>query len=152
MIKAQEILESKYDVAADVWSVTSYSELYRDGHACERWNMLHPARDAARAVRDAVPEGRTGRVRRGVRLREGAAGLDRSLAAAAADVRSAPTASAAARTAPAARVLRGGCSLRHVATLAALAQDGKIEPEVVQQAIKDLDINPEKNPDLAISA
>ena len=42
MIKAQEILESKYDVGADVWSVTSYSELYRDGHACERWNMLHP--------------------------------------------------------------------------------------------------------------
>jgi pyruvate dehydrogenase E1 component len=30
-------------VAADVWSVTSYQELYRDGHACERWNnMLHP--------------------------------------------------------------------------------------------------------------
>ena len=36
------MLESKYDVGADVWSVTSYSELYRDGHACERWNMLHP--------------------------------------------------------------------------------------------------------------
>ena len=42
VIKAQEILESKYNVGADVWSVTSYSELYRDGHACERWNMLHP--------------------------------------------------------------------------------------------------------------
>jgi pyruvate dehydrogenase E1 component len=42
VIKAQEILESTYDVGADVWSVTSYSELYRDGHACERWNMLHP--------------------------------------------------------------------------------------------------------------
>ena len=42
-IKAQEVLESKYDVGADVWSVTSYGELYRDGHACERWNMLHPA-------------------------------------------------------------------------------------------------------------
>src|SRR5499427_9096495 len=43
VIRAQEILESKYDVGADVWSVTSYGELYRDGHACERWNMLHPA-------------------------------------------------------------------------------------------------------------
>jgi pyruvate dehydrogenase E1 component len=39
---AQKLLE-KYDVAADVWSVTSYQELYRDGHACDRWNMLHPA-------------------------------------------------------------------------------------------------------------
>src|SRR4026209_1142111 len=43
VIKAQEILESEYDVGADVWSVTSYGELYRDGHAAERWNILHPA-------------------------------------------------------------------------------------------------------------
>jgi pyruvate dehydrogenase E1 component len=42
-VKAQAILEQKYDVGADVWSVTSYGELYRDGHAAERWNMLHPA-------------------------------------------------------------------------------------------------------------
>ena len=41
VIKAQDILQ-KYGVSADVWSVTSYTELYRDGHACERWNMLHP--------------------------------------------------------------------------------------------------------------
>src|SRR5439155_7609401 len=43
VIKAQEVLESKYNVGADVWSVTSYSELYREGHAVERWNMLHPS-------------------------------------------------------------------------------------------------------------
>src|SRR6187549_2722534 len=42
VVAAQEILQ-KYGVAADVWSVTSYGQLYRDGHACERWNMLHPA-------------------------------------------------------------------------------------------------------------
>ncbi len=42
VLKAQEILEERYGVAADVWSVTSYSELYRDGHAAERWNRLHP--------------------------------------------------------------------------------------------------------------
>src|SRR5262245_4567310 len=42
VIKAQEILESQFDVAADVWSVTSYQELYRDAHAAERWNRLHP--------------------------------------------------------------------------------------------------------------
>ena len=43
VIKAQAMLEEKYNVGADVWSVTSYNELYRDGHAAERWNMLHPA-------------------------------------------------------------------------------------------------------------
>ena len=43
VVAAQKMLE-KYGVAADVWSVTSYQELYRDGHACDRWNMLHPDR------------------------------------------------------------------------------------------------------------
>jgi pyruvate dehydrogenase E1 component len=42
VVKAAELLE-KFGVAADVWSVTSYGELYRDGNACDRWNMLHPA-------------------------------------------------------------------------------------------------------------
>jgi pyruvate dehydrogenase complex dehydrogenase (E1) component len=42
VLKAQTILEEKYGVAADVWSVTSYKELYRDANDCERWNMLHP--------------------------------------------------------------------------------------------------------------
>jgi pyruvate dehydrogenase E1 component len=41
-LKAAEILEAKYKVATDVWSITSYKELYRDGNACERWNTLHP--------------------------------------------------------------------------------------------------------------
>ncbi len=41
-LKAQGILGEKYNVAADVWSVTSYKELYRDGLDVERWNMLHP--------------------------------------------------------------------------------------------------------------
>jgi pyruvate dehydrogenase E1 component len=41
-LKAQEILEEKFGVAADVWSVTSYKSLYTDGLDAERWNMLHP--------------------------------------------------------------------------------------------------------------
>jgi pyruvate dehydrogenase E1 component len=40
-LSAQEILEAKYGVAADVWSVTSYKELYNDGNETERWNRLH---------------------------------------------------------------------------------------------------------------
>jgi pyruvate dehydrogenase E1 component len=43
VLKAQEILEEKFGVAADVWSVTSYKSLYFDGIEAERWNMLHPA-------------------------------------------------------------------------------------------------------------
>jgi pyruvate dehydrogenase E1 component len=41
-LQAQEILETKYNVAADVWSITSYKALYTDGIETERWNRLHP--------------------------------------------------------------------------------------------------------------
>ena len=42
VIKAQHMLAEQYGVAADVWSVTSYKQLHRDANAAERWNMLHP--------------------------------------------------------------------------------------------------------------
>ena len=40
-LAASEILEA-YECAVDIWSVTSFNELYRDAIACERWNRLHP--------------------------------------------------------------------------------------------------------------
>jgi len=42
VIAAGELLEKDFGIAADVWSVTSFNELRRDGIDCERWNMLHP--------------------------------------------------------------------------------------------------------------
>ena len=42
VIKAQGLLENNYGIAADVWSVTSYKELYQDAVEVERWNLLHP--------------------------------------------------------------------------------------------------------------
>jgi pyruvate dehydrogenase E1 component len=42
-LKAQEILASDWNVAADVWSVTSWNELRRDGRDSDRYNFLHPA-------------------------------------------------------------------------------------------------------------
>jgi len=42
VLRAQDILATKYGVHADVWSVTSYTELRRDALAVERWNRLHP--------------------------------------------------------------------------------------------------------------
>jgi len=41
VVAAQGLLQ-KYGVAADVWSATSYNELYREAHRVERWNSLHP--------------------------------------------------------------------------------------------------------------
>jgi len=42
VIAAGELLANDFDVAADVWSVTSFNELRRDGLAVHRYNMLHP--------------------------------------------------------------------------------------------------------------
>jgi pyruvate dehydrogenase E1 component len=42
-LRAQSILAEKYGVQADVWSVTSYTELRREALAADRWNLLHPA-------------------------------------------------------------------------------------------------------------
>jgi pyruvate dehydrogenase E1 component len=39
---AAAILESDYQVAADVWSLTSVNQLQREGKAVQRWNLLHP--------------------------------------------------------------------------------------------------------------
>jgi pyruvate dehydrogenase E1 component len=44
-----QLLLAGYNVAAEVWSVTSYSELRRDALAVERWNMLHPGEPPRRA-------------------------------------------------------------------------------------------------------
>ena len=41
---AAELLEKDWDVSADVWSVTSFNELRREGQDVERWNMLHPGK------------------------------------------------------------------------------------------------------------
>ncbi|HKT79560.1 MAG TPA: pyruvate dehydrogenase (acetyl-transferring), homodimeric type [Vicinamibacterales bacterium] len=150
VIKAAEVLETKYNVGADVWSVTSYNELYRDGHACERWNMLHPgekprvpyvtqclkdapgvfvaASDYVKALPDSidkwVPRPMWSLGTDGFGRSENRAGLREFFEV----------------------------DYRYivVATLAALARDGKVAPAVVEQAIATHNINPNK-PNPAIS-
>jgi pyruvate dehydrogenase E1 component len=145
VIKAQEILEGKYNVGADVWSVTSYSELYRDGHAAERWNMLHP--------------GEAPRVPYVTQCLEDAPGV---LVAASDYVKALPDSIDRWLPRPLTTLGTDGfgrsenrAGLREffevdyryviVATLAALAREGRIDVSVVQQAIKTHNINPEKS-------
>lgn len=44
--EAAQILRDKYKVPVEVWSVTSFNELRRDGMDVSRWNMLHPGKKA----------------------------------------------------------------------------------------------------------
>jgi pyruvate dehydrogenase E1 component len=144
VIKAQEILESKYNVSADVWSVTSYTELYREGHACERWNMLHPgekprvpyvarcladapgvliaASDYVKAMPDSIDRW-----------------LPRPLTALGTDGYGRSESRAALR-----EFFEVDYRYVIVATLAALARDKKIDASVVEEAIKAHNVNPDK--------
>jgi pyruvate dehydrogenase E1 component len=45
VIAAADLLEQDWNVAADVWSTPSFTELGREGMATERWNMLHPTEE-----------------------------------------------------------------------------------------------------------
>jgi len=149
-LKAQKILEERYGVGADVWSVTSYVNLYRDGHACERWNRVHPAdkprvpyvtqvtanapgpfvaaSDYLKVLPDAIDRWLPRRIQV-----LGTDGFGRS------DTRAA---------------LRDFFEVdsRFIAlgALNALMRDKQVPPELVQQAIRDLEIDTEKS-DPAIS-
>jgi pyruvate dehydrogenase E1 component len=49
VLAAQEMLEKDWNVAGDVWSVTSFTELRRDGIEAERWNLTHPTEKPRKA-------------------------------------------------------------------------------------------------------
>jgi pyruvate dehydrogenase E1 component len=150
VIKAQEVLETQYGVGADVWSVTSYSELYREGHACERWNMLHPG-EAARVpyVTQCLKDAPGVLVAASDYLKVLPDAIDRWT----------PRPVVALGTDGFGRSenragLREFFEVDHryvvVAALSALARDKKIDVKVAQDAIAAFSINPEK-PNPAIS-
>ncbi|MCP1064782.1 pyruvate dehydrogenase (acetyl-transferring), homodimeric type [Serratia symbiotica] len=147
--EAAQILAKDYSVGSDIYSVTSFTELARDGQDCERWNMIHPTEALhvpyiAQVMNDAPAVAATDymklfaeQVRTYVPASDyrvlGTDGFGRS------DSRE---------------------NLRHhfevdasyvvVAALDKLAKRGEIDASVVADAIKKFDINPEKvNPRLA---
>ena len=144
VLKAQEILEKDYKVAADVWSVTSYKELRREALEAERWNMLNPDKkqktsyitqtlskeegvfvassDYVKALPDSIAKWFPGTLHS-----LGTDGFGRSGSR---------------------KALRDFFEVdyRHVvyATLGALTKEGKIKETVLEKAKKDLEIKPDK--------
>jgi pyruvate dehydrogenase E1 component len=144
VLKAQQILEEQYDVAADVWSVTSYNELYREGLAAERYNMLHPASDRKTPyVTQALGDAPGVYVAASDYMKVLPASIDRWL----------PRKLHVLGTDGFGRS-ESRASLRDffevdarfivLATLTALLEEKKIDAKVVQKALKDFDIHPEK--------
>jgi pyruvate dehydrogenase E1 component len=144
VIEAKRLLEEKYQVAADIWSITSYKELHYDAILTERWNMLHPdksakvpflsqalqgtsgvfvaASDYVKAMPESISKWIPGRL-----ISLGTDGFGRS------DGR---------------RHLRDFFEVdaRYItlATLFGLFQEGKLKAAEIKKAIKDLEIDPEK--------
>jgi len=143
-LKAQEILAERYNVSADVWNATSYKLLRTDAIRCKRWNMLHPVQTPKKsyveqllakeqgtfvAVSDnirTVPDQIAPWVPGGL-MTLGTDGFGRS------DTR-----------ARLRRFFEIDAESTVIGTLYALAERGQIERQIVEQAIKDLGVNPEK--------
>jgi pyruvate dehydrogenase E1 component len=143
-LRAQEILADRYDVSADVWSATSYKLLKTDLQRTSRWNMLHPAESPRKAYLETVLESETGPF---VAVSDymkiipdqiapwvpggldtlGTDGFGRS------DTREKLR-----------RFFEIDAECVVVATLYALAKRGAIDRKAVAQAIKDLNVDPEK--------
>ena len=143
VIKAAALLE-QFGVAADVWSVTSFGELYRDGNACDRWNMLHPAQKArVPYVAECLNKTEGVIVAASDYLKALPNSIDRWL----------PSPIVSLGTDGFGRS-EGRKQLREffevdarfiaVGALSALARDKQIDAKLVEKAIKDLGIDPEK--------
>ena|SRR5579863_502783 len=143
-LRAQEILDSQFGVAADVWSVTSYKQLYNDGLDTDRWNMLHP--------------GETPRI---PYVTQSLVNTEGPLIAASDYLKALPN--MIGKWTPRRFVSLGTdgfgrsesrASLRDFfevdarfiayATLVELMHEGKVKPELVQKAVKELNINLDK--------
>jgi pyruvate dehydrogenase E1 component len=59
-IRAQDILDERFGVSSNVYSVTSYKALYDDARACERKNRLHPNSPPRRPYVQQVLDGQSG--------------------------------------------------------------------------------------------
>jgi pyruvate dehydrogenase E1 component len=143
VVKAQELLE-QYGVSADVWSATSYNELYRDAHAVERWNLRH-ASEKPRVAHVAACLAQT----------------DGVIVAASDYLKSQPDMVARWVGRPMVTLGTDGfgrsedraslrnffeVDARHVAytAIAALVREGKADAKLAAQAMKDLQIDPDK--------
>jgi pyruvate dehydrogenase E1 component len=62
VLAAAELLEHDFEVSSDVWSVTSFTELRREGLDVQRWNRLHPEQEPRSSFIESCLRGQSGPV------------------------------------------------------------------------------------------
>ena len=144
--EAALLLEQDFGVVSDVWSVTSFTELRRDGMETERWNMLHPQGTPRRAYVTEQLDGRRGPVIASTdyirafpdQIRQWVAGPDRSYRTLGTDGYGRSDSRAALR-----RFFEVDRHYVVIAALTELAAAGEIETSEIARAIKAYDIDPD---------
>ena len=150
VLRAQEILEQKYSVAADVWSVTSYKELYLDAIEAERVNRLNPG-EAPRLpyVSECLADTQGVLVAASDYLKTLpnmiSKWMPRRLAALGTDGFGRSEGRTALRD-----FFEVDAKFIVLATLHELSVDGKIDAKVVEKAIEELGISPDKPNPVAV--
>ena len=142
---AADLLASDFGVAADVWSVTSFTELRRDGMETERWNRLHPTAEPRRSFVEQSLTGRTGPVVAATDYMRAVPDGIRPFVPAPYRYRVLGT-DGFGRSDYRAKLRRFFEVDRHhvvVAALVSLAQLGTVEPSVAQAAIERFGIDPD---------
>jgi pyruvate dehydrogenase E1 component len=143
-LRAQQLLAEKFEVSADVWSVTSYKLLRSDALGTERWNMLHPAEPQKKSYLQELLEKESGvfvAVSDNIKLvpDQIAPWVPRGLTTLGTDGFGRSDTRERLR-----RFFEVDAELTVIGTLWALAKAGKVERSLVQKAIKEMAVDPEK--------
>jgi pyruvate dehydrogenase E1 component len=144
VLAGADLLQSDFGVASDVWSVTSFNQVRRDGLAAQRWNMLHPESKPRRSyVQETLGDRPGPLVAATDYVKTFADGIRPFL-----DKRYTVLGTDGFGRSDFRRKLRSFFEVdRHFVALAALkslADEGTIEASVVADAIKKYSIDPEK--------
>jgi pyruvate dehydrogenase E1 component len=144
VLAAADLLASDFEVAADVWSVPSFTELRREGLDVDRWNRLHPTEEPKRSYVETTLADRPGPVIAATDYIRAFADQIRPFI----DRRYAVLGTDGFGRSDYRKALRSFFEVdRHFVTLTALhalAQEGLVPRERVAEAISKYEIDPEK--------
>jgi pyruvate dehydrogenase E1 component len=143
-LAAAEILKREFKIDADVWSVTSFNELRRDGIDKERWNMMHPDQPKKPSYVEEQLQGTKGPVVAASDYMRIVAEQIRPYVPKSYSVLGTDGFGRSDRRSELRRFFEVDRNYITLAALKALADEGEIPVKVVAEAIKKLGIDPEK--------
>ena len=144
VIAAADLLRDDFKVNADVWSVTSFNELRRDGMSAERWNLLHPGKPRRKSYVETALEGHDGPVVASTDYMRNFADQMRAHVPRTYRVLGTDGFGRSDYRVKLRRFFEVNRYYVAVAALKALADDGEIKPEKVEEAIKKYGLDTER--------